>query len=101
MAARLPPELAGELYCRANVDPMQYATMNPQTAIELLDRAWLLYTQNQLSFGFNYIDKPPGIKKSRSTGTLSASRSTKTWDHFTWEKKVMTTNLVFDSDFEI
>lgn len=65
MAARLPPELAGELYCRANVDPMQYATMNPQTAIELLDRAWLLYTQNQLSFGFNYIDKPPGKKKEQ------------------------------------
>ncbi|KAG0338468.1 hypothetical protein BG000_003925 [Podila horticola] len=59
MAARLPPELAGELYCRANVEPMQYATMNPQTATELLDRAWLLYTQSQLSFGYNYIDKPP------------------------------------------
>jgi hypothetical protein len=63
MAARLPPELAGELYCRANVEPMQYATMNPQTATELLDRAWLLYTQSQLSFGYNYIDKPPGKTK--------------------------------------
>ncbi|KAF9405155.1 hypothetical protein BGZ94_003737, partial [Podila epigama] len=59
MAARLPPELAGELYCRANVEPMQYAVMNPQLATELLDRAWLLISQNQLSFGFNYIDKPP------------------------------------------
>lgn len=65
MAARLPPELAGELYCRANVEPMQYATMNPQTATELLDRAWLLYTQSQLSFGYNYIDKPPGKTKEQ------------------------------------
>ncbi|KAF9908066.1 hypothetical protein BX616_000257, partial [Lobosporangium transversale] len=58
MAARLPPELAGELYCRANLEPMIYTVMNPQIAIELLDKAWLMLTQNQISFSFNYIDKP-------------------------------------------
>ncbi|KAG0307030.1 hypothetical protein BGZ98_001223 [Dissophora globulifera] len=58
MASRLPPELAGELYCRANIEPMIYTTMNPQIAIELLDRAWHMLTANHISFSFNYIDKP-------------------------------------------
>ncbi|KAF9903186.1 hypothetical protein EC991_004094 [Linnemannia zychae] len=58
MANRIPPELAGELYCRANIDPMIYNVMNPQIATELLDRAWLMLSQGQISFSFNYIDKP-------------------------------------------
>ncbi|KAF9102670.1 hypothetical protein BGX29_004339 [Mortierella sp. GBA35] len=58
MSNRLPQELAGELYCRANIDPMIYTVMNPQIATELLDRAWLMLSQGQISFSFNYIDKP-------------------------------------------
>ncbi|KAK3820507.1 MAG: hypothetical protein J3R72DRAFT_33767 [Linnemannia gamsii] len=58
MANRIPPELAGELYCRANIDPMIYNVMNPQIATELLDRAWHMLSQGQISFSFNYIDKP-------------------------------------------
>ncbi|KAF9189657.1 hypothetical protein BGZ51_009386 [Haplosporangium sp. Z 767] len=58
MAARLPPELAGELYCRANIEPMIYNVMNPQIAIDLLDKAWGMLTQGRISFSYNYIDKP-------------------------------------------
>ncbi|OAQ25943.1 hypothetical protein K457DRAFT_737102 [Linnemannia elongata AG-77] len=58
MSNRIPPELAGELYCRANIDPMIYNVMNPQIATELLDRAWHMLSQGQISFSFNYIDKP-------------------------------------------
>ncbi|KAF8936404.1 hypothetical protein BGZ58_004221 [Dissophora ornata] len=58
MAARLPPELAGELYCRANLEPMIHQVMTPQIAIELLDKAWHMLSTNQISFSFNYIDKP-------------------------------------------
>ncbi|KAG0289730.1 hypothetical protein BGZ96_006762, partial [Linnemannia gamsii] len=58
MSNRIPPELAGELYCRANIDPMIYDVMNPQIATELLDRAWHMLSQGQISFSFNYIDKP-------------------------------------------
>lgn len=94
MAARLPPELAGELYCRANVEPMQYATMNPQTATELLDRAWLLYTQNQLSFGYNYIDKPPGkSKKEQINQHIESCFSLKrNLGSNTWKKEIMATD---------
>jgi hypothetical protein len=60
MTARPPPELAGELYCRANLEPMIYTGMSPQIATELLDRAWLMLSQGQISFSFNYIDKPKG-----------------------------------------
>ena len=60
MSNRIPPELAGELYCRANIDPMIYNVMNPQIATELLDRAWHMLNQGQISFSFNYIDKPKG-----------------------------------------
>lgn len=60
MTARPPPELAGELYCRANLDPMIYTGMSPQIATELLDRAWHMLSQGQISFSYNYIDKPKG-----------------------------------------
>jgi hypothetical protein len=39
---------------------MIYSAMNPQIAIELLDRAWQMIIQNQISFSYNYIDKPKG-----------------------------------------
>ncbi|KAF9935135.1 hypothetical protein FBU30_007514 [Linnemannia zychae] len=58
MSSRIPPEFAGELYCRANIEPMIYNVMNPQIATELLDRAWHMLSQGQISFSFNYIDKP-------------------------------------------
>ncbi|KAG0249658.1 hypothetical protein BG011_009047 [Mortierella polycephala] len=58
MAARLPPELAGELYCRANIEPMVYNVMTPQIATDLLDKAWGMLTQGRISFSYNYIDKP-------------------------------------------
>ncbi|KAG0047392.1 hypothetical protein BGZ83_007540 [Gryganskiella cystojenkinii] len=58
MTARPPPELANELYCRANLEPMIYTGMNPQIATELLDRAWHMLSQGQISFSYNYIDKP-------------------------------------------
>ncbi|KAF9577777.1 hypothetical protein BGW38_006789, partial [Lunasporangiospora selenospora] len=54
---RLPPELAGELFFKANLDTMVYNVMNPQIAIELLDRAWVMLQSNQISFSYNYIDK--------------------------------------------
>ncbi|KAF9362670.1 hypothetical protein BGX34_005735 [Mortierella sp. NVP85] len=60
MSTRLPPELAGELYLKANIEPMIYSAMNPQLAIELLDRAWQMIIQNQITFSYNYIDKPKG-----------------------------------------